>query len=512
MREIVPGLIDPIQAPELAEKTREWAHEKDNIARHLENLQELVKRTESIPPPADADGDGLVMVGGGKFQEHLVIACRMLRETGSSLPIQIWHRGEHEPLDHRLFDGIGNLKIVDSVAHAERHGPARILRGWEQKLHALVHCGLRRVAYLDADAYFVEDPAPLFASLDKAPFVFWHDLAGNYNTVRWPAVWPEGANGVDAIQGGQLAFDRVRIWRVLALAHWLNQHSDFYYSHMFGDQDTWRVAMAAVNQRDLWHCLGPAPWIRTAFVCGVDPKVPLVVHRCQGKLFRQKDIPVGKSAYGSPQWVLPKEKRVFDLFADLQKDITDSAQTFENIYQKQLWGKGSGPGSTPNAEARPYIDMVNTLIGFGGQRSIIDLGCGDGVVGTHLKAQHYVGVDCTDSNISRLRSAYPSNSWLKADIFTDRESLPSGELALMKDVLHHWPNWMITEWLRWARSSKKWKHILLTQDVAQHAEGADTYLGGYRALNPGMAPLAEFGLQVVMKYLHKAILLMTIPG
>lgn len=510
MREIVPGLIDPMQAPEQADKTREWAHDPEIVARHLENFKELIKRTESLPPP-DADGDGLVMVGGGKFQEHLVIACRMLRETGSNLPIQIWHRGQLEPLDLRLFSGIDGVKIINAVTHAERHGPARILRGWEQKLHALVHCGLRRVAYLDADAYFVDDPAPLFNELEKAPFVFWHDLTGNYNTVKWATVWPDGANGVDAIQGGQLAFDRVKCWRVLVLAHWMNQHSDFYYSHMFGDQDTWRVAFSAINQRELWHCMGPAPWVKTAFLCGVDKAKPLVVHRCQGKLFRQKDIPVGKSAYGSPQWVLPKEARVFQLFAELQADITDSAMTFENIYQKKLWANGSGPGSSPTTEARPYIDYINTLISFGKIQSVVDLGCGDGVVGTHLKVHHYVGVDCTDSNISRLRTEYPNHAWIRADIYTDRESLPSAELALIKDVLHHWPNRMITEWLRWARTCRKWKHIMFTQDLAQHHDGADTYLGGYRALNPGMMPLAEFGLQIVTKYLHKSILLMTLP-
>ena len=507
MREIVTGIIDPIQRPE-GNRPDRWQHQQETFGQYLENLIQVKELALQAPLPKRCQGEGLVMVGGGKFQEHLVIGCRMLRETGSDLPIQIWHRGEHEPLDRRQFQGISNIEIIDSVANSIRHAPARILRGWEQKLQALVHCGFERVLYLDADAYCVENPAPLLQKLEHHPFLFWSDLAGNYNTVKWPAVWPSGHRGVPAIQGGQIAFDRKKIWHVLILAHWLNQHSDFYYSHMFGDQDTWRVALAVMNDHELWHCLGPAPWLKTAFVCGLAKDQPMIVHRCQGKLFRQEHIPAGKTSYGSPKWELPKEKRVFQHFAELQKDLNDSAKVFENIYSRQLWGTGSGPGSELSSEARPYVDLINSLIRIGKIKSVVDLGCGDGRIARSLVVHNYTGIDCTSSNINALRIESPNKRWELMDIYHDRQALPAGELALMKDVLHHWPNEWINNFLKWAIESKRWKYLIMTQDCGQHEDGADTYLGGYRALHPALMPLAPFHLKTIVPYLHKSVLLL----
>ena len=86
--------------------------------------------------------------------------------------------------------------------------------------------------------------------------------------------------------------------------------------------------------------------------------------------------------------------------------------------------------------------------------------------------------------------------------------MPTGEVALLKDVLHHWPSWMVVEFLAWASTCGKWQRIVLTQDCHQPEADADCHLGGYRALSSDLPPLRQFGLKMVTMYLHKAVLVM----
>lgn len=508
---------DPMTTPELSPVPVGWAQREDVVQQHLQAFQQVLAHQWDAPLLESPTGGqaapvGILYIGGGVYWPGIVVGIRMLRESGCQLPVQVWHRGNEEPVEVSQIHGLGDVTVIDLVQHARAHGGARILRGWECKLHALSYCGFARVMYLDADAYVVSDPTPFIQELDAAPFVFWNDLPFNYSTVKWPTVWPAGSAGVPAIQGGQLAIDRVRGWRTVMLAHWMNQHSDYYYSHMFGDQDTWRVALAAQNDPSQWATLGAAPWQNTAFVCPTRDGVKRIVHRCQGKLFRPRDIPVGKSAYSSPQYALPKETNVFNHLAQvLQQDTGDCQTVFGDVYRNKLWGDGSGPGSL-GEEATLYVNLINTLLTWGGVQSVVDMGCGDGSIARSLAVQSVVGIDCHKEHIDRLRIEAPAIRWQHGDIYRDRMDIPSGEVGLMKDVLHHWPTHMVVNWLRWARACGKWKHLILTQDVQQPVPGTDCHLGGYRALDPRMEPLLSFKLRVVTKYLHKAVLLLDLQA
>jgi len=109
----------------------------------------------------------------------------------------------------------------------------------------------RYVAFIDADAYFVTDPGRLLDLACEHGFTAWQEG----DNVKWPRCgFPEGKPPAapDGIQGGQFALDRVRVWRELLLAHWICQHSDYYWPNgkpagewtLLGDQDAWPLAFA----------------------------------------------------------------------------------------------------------------------------------------------------------------------------------------------------------------------------------------------------------------------------
>jgi SAM-dependent methyltransferase len=502
--DLLPGLQDPLPVPEAAAIPAGWPRRPDVRKKHVAALRWLA--AAPLPPPAVAEGDGVVVCGGGRYWPMVTVCVRMVRDV-CDLPVQVWHRGAQEPIDP-----VDLVDVPGVTFHDATQIPVRILREWQTKLVALLHCGLRRVLFLDADAYPVADPRPLLElAMAARPFVFWSDLPNRDNDVKWPAFGFDVAPPIPGVQGGQLAIDRVAFWRELILAHWLVQHADYTYSgrtqrewQMYGDQDAWRVALALTGTG--YHHLGRAPWqgtgwSRGAFVAALDG-APMVCHRCQAKWFAEPG--------DHRSDLLPAEARAWqhrERF--LAPAGADAAAVFGRIYRRGLWGHGdaSGGGSTAR-EAPPYLELVRGLLRLAGARRVVDLGCGDGAVTRQLGAAELIGVDCYAPHLDRLRREVPGIHWWHLDLDRDRDRLPAADVALLKDTLHHWPDALVRDWLTWARGAGKWRWLVLTYDCAHAATGADCRLGGYRPLDAGLPPLAGTGAVRLTRYLHKEVALL----
>ena len=105
---------------------------------------------------------------------------------------------------------------------------------------------------------------------------------------------------------------------------------------------------------------------------------------------------------------------------------------------RYAYGKrGSGVGSRGDAAKRKAA-FVNSLITERNVSSVIDWGCGDGVVARLIEAPRYVGVDVSPSAVavSHMRADAPGRTWLTYDGVTSPE-LPPADLALSLDVIFH---------------------------------------------------------------------------
>ncbi len=287
--ELFPGFVDPIPDPTTGAGW-EWASREPVKQRHVAALADIRRRKFAYP---GGDGSCVLTVGGGKYWPGIVVMIRMLRDTGCTLPVEVWYRGSCERVRPADVAGLGPVALIDADAMAAERGDRRINStvtdqgGWEAKLYAITHTRYDTLLYLDADAYTVADPTPLLqlAKRHETGFVYWQDLANTWKHVKWE--WVGLVAGVTApVQGGQLAIHRPAAWKEIALTHWLCQHSDYWFHHGFGDQDMWRIAFAATRRVPL--NLGPCPHREgTAFVCGHNG-TDYVVHRCNGKMFEKR--------------------------------------------------------------------------------------------------------------------------------------------------------------------------------------------------------------------------------
>jgi hypothetical protein len=309
-REIVPGLADPLQEAELDPTPGDWAFRPEVAHRHRRALFQLARTP--LPAPGRREGAGVLLLGGGRYWAGCVVAVRMLRDTGCRLPVQIWHRGQQEPIQPDDLTGVERVEVRDLTALQ----PApRILRGWESKTVALLACGWERVFFLDADAYCVRDPEFMLDRLSQAlPFTFWLDAPMVHEPVRWSA-WGLAVSRIPFVQGGQFAIDVRHFWRELVLAHWINQHSDFSYAHQYGDQDSWRVALTATAGP--YHCEGPAREKGGAYVCDGGGQ-PLVVHRFLSKMILPAYLGPGDRWNNRRLDNLPGEARAWAYFDALR--------------------------------------------------------------------------------------------------------------------------------------------------------------------------------------------------
>ena len=120
----------------------------------------------------------------------------------------------------------------------------------------------------------------------------------------------------------------------------------------------------------------------------------------------------------------------------------------EQIYEMKLWGDNrsdfySGDGSHHPEIVDPYIEVVRSfLTSFETSLVVCDLGCGDFNVGINLVkfTRKYVAVDIVEDLIERNKGIFKEDNleFRCLDIAVDE--LPSGDCALVRQVLQHLSN------------------------------------------------------------------------
>lgn len=149
-------------------------------------------------------------------------------------------------------------------------------------------------------------------------------------------------------------------------------------------------------------------------------------------------------------------------------------KAMEQVYSMNLWGNNttdfySGDGSHHPDIVRPYIAVVvEFLNSFKNPITVCDLGCGDFNIGKQLvaHAKNYIAIDIVTALIAFNKQHFIQEKLAFHCLDIAIDNLPSGDCAIVRQVLQHLSNFEIQHIVKKLR---QYKYVILTEHVPKAA-------------------------------------------
>lgn len=107
-------------------------------------------------------GKGIVMLAGGRYSEFAATSLNVLRQVGSTLPVELWVADESEEVDgwcdELVGDGIACRRLADYI------NLDRFKHPYQWKILTLVFSTFEEIVFLDADCLPLHKPDVLLDS------------------------------------------------------------------------------------------------------------------------------------------------------------------------------------------------------------------------------------------------------------------------------------------------------------------------------------------------------------
>jgi len=170
-------------------------------------------------------------------------------------------------------------------------------------------------------------------------------------------------------------------------------------------------------------------------------------------------------------------------------------EIFTEIYDKGIWGGGSGGGSSPENTVE-YRALLQKFLKDHDIKSVVDYGCGDWSFSRLIdwSGIEYLGIDTVElvilNNINRFQ---------KINIhFSVGFLYPvAADLLIVKDVFQHWSNESIYDFFEDLEYRHDFKFILITNTSDQKYDFQDIEIGQTRGLSAKFYPLKNYNPEVL---------------
>lgn len=167
-------------------------------------------------------GRGIVMLAGGRYSGYASTGLGMLRELGSTLPVEVWMKDQSEEkpgwCDELEQEGMACRRMSDYM------DVSFMKHGYQLKVNSILLSSFEEVLFLDADNVPVRNPDGVFDSkgYSDTGVVLWKDYWGHSGAPILPYILgiTDEASEVlieekeKTVESGQLMWDKKRHWKV----------------------------------------------------------------------------------------------------------------------------------------------------------------------------------------------------------------------------------------------------------------------------------------------------------
>ncbi|KAL5343146.1 mannosyltransferase putative-domain-containing protein [Aspergillus crustosus] len=219
---------------------------------------EAIADTKLLHPVHSPNSRGLVSSAGGQYFPVFVATLRMLRRTGSTLPVEVFMKDASEYEKNVCEDVLPKLNarcfILSDVVGKD------FIEHFQLKVFAILLSSFDEVVWMDADCFPLHEPELLLDS----------DVFKSTGMVTWPDFWQSSVsplyfrisgqpetpmNGRQTTEAGVLLVSKKTHLRTLFLAAYYNYYGPSHYFRLLsqggpgeGDKETFLQAASAVNE------------------------------------------------------------------------------------------------------------------------------------------------------------------------------------------------------------------------------------------------------------------------
>ncbi|KAI5307295.1 hypothetical protein KEM56_000579 [Ascosphaera pollenicola] len=250
--------------------------EDADVATLLNTHDKIKGNIDGDPPelPYEPGTKGIVTTASSALVPALLISLHMLRQTGSTLPVQVFLQNSSDydtPLCRQVLPLINaNCIPLDKIFEASK--PEKELVNYQYKIFSILFSSYEDVLFLDVDNLALKNPDVLFESevFAETGLLMWPDL---WKKTYSPAYFdisgrdiPEKINGPSA-DSGQLLVSKKSHTKALLLAAYYNFYGpNIYYTLLSqgepGEGDKETLFSSASLFRLPYHLVttGPRAW------------------------------------------------------------------------------------------------------------------------------------------------------------------------------------------------------------------------------------------------------------